>query len=319
MKKIVLTKKLSAASQALFEGTDVQLVNVPEGDVDAFVNELKDADAVLLSTAFRVDADVIAACPNLKVISRTGVGVDNVDVAAASERGIMVLNTPAANALSVAEHALTLICALSKQLFYYGEETRKGNFKVRRENRCVDMDGKTLGLIGCGQIGRLVAKKCEGAFNMKTIGYDPFIPNDIDNIKIIKDIDDVIKNADVISMHLPLNEDTRNIINADKLAMMKPTAFVINTSRGGIVDEEALATALIEGKIAGAGFDVFSTEPPAEDNPLLTAPNCIITPHSAALTKECSQRVAFEAAKGIADFVKGEEPKFIFNRRALQK
>jgi D-3-phosphoglycerate dehydrogenase len=317
MKKIVLTKKLNAEMQALFDGVDVSFVNIPEGDAEAFVKEMSDAEAVLLSTAFKVTGEIIEKSPKLKVISRTGVGVDNVDVASASKRGIMVLNTPAANSLSVAEHTLSLIGALSKQFFYYDSELRKGNFRVRRSNRCVDVEGKTLGLVGCGQIGRLVAKKCESAFNMKVIGYDPFIPNDIDNIKILKSLDDVLKQADYISLHLPLNDQTRNLINAEKLALLKPTAFILNTSRGGIIDEKALAEALKAGKLAGAGIDVFSEEPPSPDNPLLSAPNTILTPHSAALTKECTIRVAFEAIKGIADYCKGIQPAYIFNRKDL--
>lgn len=317
--KIALTKKLNAASSALFEGTDATFLPVAEGDADAFAAAMSEAEAVLLSTAFKVTAETIAAAPQLKVISRTGVGVDNVDVDAASARGILVLNTPAANSLSVAEHAVAMMGALSKQFFHYGAELRKGNFKVRRENRCVDMEGKTLGLIGCGQIGRLVAKKCEAAFHMQTIGYDPFLKGDIDNIRLYESINDVLSKADYISLHLPLNNQTRNLIDEDKLALMKPTAFLLNTSRGGIINEAALAAALNAGKIAGAGVDVFEEEPPSADNPLLSAPNCILTPHSAALTNECTQRVAFEAAKGIADYAKGLEPTYIFNRAQLKK
>lgn len=319
MMKIVLTKKLNPDAKALFENLDVDLVNVPEGDTEVFNREMADAEALLLSTAFTVTREVIEKFPKLKVVSRTGVGVDNVDVNAASERGIMVLNTPAANSLSVAEHAVSFIGALSKQLFYYGEELRKGNFKVRRENRCVDIDGKTLGLIGCGQIGRLVASKCEKAFNMKVIGYDPFITQDIDNIKILPELDDVLRQADYISLHLPLNDQTRNLIDAEKLSLLKPTAFILNTSRGGIINEDALADALSEGRIAGAGVDVFSKEPPDPDSKLLNAPNIILTPHSAALTNECTRRVAFEAAKGIADYCKGLEPAYIFNRKDIIK
>jgi D-3-phosphoglycerate dehydrogenase len=208
---------------------------------------------------------------------------------------------------------------LSKQFVYYGEQLRRGNFKVRRENLCVDMDGKTLGLIGCGRIGRLVAQKCERAFNMKVIGYDPFLKNDIDNIKLMPQLNDVLKEADYVSLHLPLNDKTRNMINADQLSQMKKSAFIINTSRGGIINEDALANALKEGKIAGAGIDVFSQEPPDETNPLFDALGVILTPHSAALTKECAKRVLFEAAKGIADFCRNKRPKNIYNLSVLEK
>jgi len=319
MIKVVLTKKLDAPAMALFNSTDANLINVAEGDKDAFERELSDAEAVLLSTAFHVTADLIARSLKLKVISRTGVGVDNVDVAAATRRGIMVLNTPAANALSVAEHTVSLLGALSKQLLYYDMELRKGNFNVRRQNRSVDLDGKTLGLIGCGQIGRLVAMKCKAAFNMKCIGYDPYISKEPDDIAVLNNIEDVLLQSDYVSLHLPLNDETWNLINAGKLALLKPTAIILNTSRGGIIDEKALADALVEGRIAGAAIDVFEKEPPGRDNALLSAPNTILTPHSAALTAECSKRVAFEAAKGIADYCNGLQPAYIYNGNDLRK
>ena len=314
--KVLLTKKLTPSMAAQFDES-VELVNIPEGDAEAFKKEMADADALLLSTAFKATGDIIAEAKNLKVISRTGVGVDNVDVNAASEKGIMVLNTPTANALSVAEHAVMFMLALSKQVRYYMDETVNGNFKVRRSNKSVDMNGKTLGLIGCGRIGRLVAKKCEAAFDMHTIGYDPYIDHDVDNIKILPDMDSVLKEADYISLHLPLTDETRNLINRDKLALMKPTAFILNTSRGGIINEEDLAEALNNDVIAGAAVDVFSQEPPV-DNPLFKAKNILLTPHSAALTKECTLRVLQDAIDGISDFCKGEKPAHIFNEKQLK-
>ena len=315
--KILLTKKLTPSMAAQFDES-VRLVNVPEGDKEAFEKEISDADGLLLSTAFKVTKETLDHAPNLKVISRTGVGVDNVDVAEASAKGIMVLNTPSSNALSVAEHAVMFMCALSKQLTYYMDELKAGNFKVRRENKSADLNGKTLGLIGCGRIGRMVAQKCEAAFNMKVIGYDPFISEDIDNIHILPDMDQVLEQADFVSLHLPLTDETLNLIDKDKLALMKPTAYIINTSRGGIINEQDLADALNSGVIAGAAVDVFSSEPP-DDNPLLTAKNILLTPHSAALTKECTQRVLQDAVTGISDFCSGEKPQHIFNEKQLAK
>lgn len=316
MKKVLLTKKLSPEIlDVLKEVSEIE--NVPEGDVEAFKKQLKDADAVLLSTSFKLTAELIDSSQKLKVISRTGVGVDNVDVKAATEKGIFVLNTPDANSLSVAEHTVSLIAAISKQLVFYDSELRKGNFKARRLNLCVDMYGKTLGLIGCGKIGRMVADKCINAFGMKVIGYDPYITSDLDGIKIYKAIEDIFKNADYISLHIPLLESTKNLVGERLLSLMKPTAYLINTARGGIVDESVLAEKLKTKQIAGAGFDVLASEPPESTNPLLELPNIILTPHTAALTNECTERVAHEAAVGIADYLKGKMPKFIFNKDVL--
>lgn len=318
MRKVLLTKKLNEAQKNLFEGlSDLEFVNVADNDQASFDLHIADAEAILLSTAYKMTRQVIESAKNLKVISRTGVGVDNVDVQAASEKGILVLNTPSANSISVAEHTVALLVALSKQLISYDYELRSGNFAIRRTNRAVDLDGKTLGLIGCGRIGRFAAGKCKAAFGMQVIGYDPYIDK-LDGITLYKDIKDVFRLADYISIHIPLTPETKGLVGEELLSLMKPTAFIVNTARGGIIDEAALAQSLANGRIAGAALDVFEEEPPAADNPLLTLRNAILTPHSAALTKECSERVATEAAAGLADYLNGREPKAIFNKADLQ-
>ena len=318
MRKVLLTKKLSDKDAKLFEGIpELELVTIPDGEQAQFDLHMKDAEAVLLSTAYQMTADVIGSAKNLKVISRTGVGVDNVDVKAATEKGVLVLNTPQANSISVAEHTVALIIAISKQLLMYDGELRSGNFKIRRTNRSVDIDGKTLGLIGCGRIGRFTAEKCRAAFNMRVIGYDPYI-KDLPDITLYEDIEEVFKRADYISLHIPLTDETRSMVGTKLLSLMKPTAYIVNTARGGIIDEAALAEALAENRIAGAALDVLESEPPKEDNPLLPLKNVILTPHSAALTKECSARVAHEAALGISEYLKGNTPRFVFNRELIQ-
>lgn len=319
MKKVLLTKKLSEKNQKILEEIpDVSCVNVPEGDLTVFLDQIKDADALLLSTSFQVTEDVLASATCLKVISRTGVGVDNVNVKAATEKGVLVLNTPDANSVSVAEHTVALLCAISKQLLFYDRELRKGNFKARRLNLGVDMEGKTLGLIGCGKIGRLVAQKCSSAFGMKTIGYDPYITSELEDIELYETIEDVFRKADYISLHMPLTPDTKNLIGDRLLSLMKSTAYLVNTARGGVVDEAALARKLQNKAIAGAAFDVLSIEPPAQDNPLLACENLILTPHTAALTKECTERVALQAVTGISDFLKGVTPKYVFNKELIK-
>ena len=314
MRKVLLTNKLNETNARLFEGiADLELVTIPDGNQSLFEEHMKDAEAILLSTAYKMTQDVISNASKLKVISRTGVGVDNVDVPAATEKGILVLNTPQANSISVAEHTVAMIVAISKQLLMYNSELREGNFKIRRSNKAVDIDGKTLGLIGCGRIGRFAAEKCKAAFGMNVIGYDPYI-TEAEGITIYKDIEEVFKRADYISLHIPLTPETKNLVGDKLLSLMKPTAYIINTARGGIIDEQALAQKLKNEEIAGAALDVLESEPPTNDNPLLGLKSVILTPHTAALTKECSERVAYEAALGIADYMNGKTPRFIFNR-----
>lgn len=317
MRKVLLTKKLSKANAELFSQIeDLEFVNVPDGDQVAFDLHLKDADAILLSTAYKMTKDAIDNAPNLKVISRTGAGYDNVDVKAATDKGILVLNTPQANSISVAEHTVALVMAVSKQLITYDNELRKGNFGIRRSGKCVDMQGKTFGLIGCGRIAQFAADKLRAAFDMDVIGYDPYVES-IDNITLYKDIEDVFAKADYISLHIPLTPETKNLIGEKLLSVMKPTAYIINTARGGIIDEHVLAEKLNSGAIAGAALDVLESEPPTMDNPLIPLDNIILTPHSAALSRECSDRVAYEAAKGIADYLAGSTPTFIVNRELV--
>ena len=318
MGKVLLTKKLGEKHKALFEGIPaLEFVFVPDGEQGFFKDQMKEAQAVLLSTAYDVPRDVIESAKNLKVISRTGVGVDNVDIKAASEKGILVLNTPAANAVSVAEHAVSMIVALSKQLLPYDKELRAGNFFIRRSGKASDLNGKILGLVGCGNIGKSAANMCRAAFDMQVIGYDPYI-KELDACTMYEDIEEVFQRADFISLHLPLTPETKNLVGEKLLSLMKPTAYIINTARGGIIDEQALTKALQNDKIAGAGLDVFELEPPEADNPLLTLPNVILTPHSAALTKECSARLTDQAVEGIHDYLKGDMPQFVYNKELLK-
>ena len=319
MRKILLTKKLNETNARLFDGIpNLELVTISDNNQALFEEHNEDAEAILLSTAYKMTQEVIFSARNLKVISRTGVGVDNVDVFAATEQGVLVLNTPQANSISVAEHTVAMIVAISKQLLMYDSELRAGNFKIRRTNKAVEMEGKTLGLIGCGRIGRFAAEKCKAAFGMQVIGYDPYI-TEAEGITLYTEIEEVFERADYISLHIPLTPETKNLVGDKLLSLMKPTAYIINTARGGIIDEHALARKLKDEEIAGAALDVLESEPPSMDNPLLGLKNVILTPHTAALTKECSVRVAYEAALGIADYLKGNTPRFVFNRELLEK
>ena len=281
---------------------------------------LSDISGIMLDTTIKFTGELMDSAPNLKVISRTGTGVDNVDVEAATKRGILVLHTPDANTVTVAEHTVAFIGALTKYLLFLDSETSQGKFKTaRRLYLTIDLDGKTLGIIGYGRIGKQVAKKCIGAFNMKVIVYDPYIKEDVlaPGVTLYKKEEDVYKEADVLSIHCPMTPETKHHIDEKLLSLMKPSAFLVNTARGNMVDEVYVAKMLDEGRLAGAGFDVLANEPPVDGEVLLQNPKTIVSPHTAALTNECTVRVACEAASGIVDYLEGRQPKSIFNRKGL--
>ena len=319
MKKILVNEKVSPDALNILKQAG-EVVYMPSGDHEEFKRLVKDVTAVMLDTTIRFTPELMDIAPGLKVISRTGTGVDNVDVEAATERGIMVLHTPDANTVTVAEHTLALIGAATKHLLFLDSETRKGKFKTaRRLYLPIDLDGKTLGIIGYGRIGKQVAKKCMGAFNMKVIIYDPYIDDSVVAPGVIRYTDEkkVFKEADVVSLHVPHNETTHGHVNENLLSLMKPSAYLINTARGRIVDELYLVKMLDENRLAGAAFDVLANEPPADDEAFMKSPKTIISPHSAALSSECTVRVACEAAAGIVDFLQGRMPRSIFNRKGL--
>lgn len=319
MKKVLVNEKVSPdALNILKKAADV--VYIPSGDHGEIISMLKDITGIMLDTTIKFTGELMDSSPNLKVISRTGTGVDNVDVAAATARGIMVLHTPDANTLTVAEHTVAFIGALTKHLLFLDSETRQGKFKIaRRYYLPVDIDGKTLGIIGYGRIGKQVAKKCMAAFNMKVIIYDPYVSDSMIAPGIIRYTDEkqVYKEADVVTVHVPMTDETRNHIGENLLSLMKPSAYLVNTARGNIIDEAYVVKMLNEGRLAGAAFDVLANEPPRDDEEFLKNPRTIISPHSAALTAECTVRVACEAAQGIVDFLEGRMPRSIYNRKGL--
>ena len=319
MKKILVNEKVSPeALEILEQGGEVMYM--PSGDHDEFKKLVKEATAVMLDTTIKFTPELMDMAPNLKVISRTGTGVDNVDVPAATERGILVLHTPDANTGTVAEHTVALIGAATKHLLFLDAETRKGNFKTsRRLYLPIDLDGKTLGIVGYGRIGKQVAQKCMSAFNMRVIVYDPYIDDSVLAPGVVRYSDEskIFQEADIVSLHIPNNETTRGHVNESLLSLMKPSAYLINTARGGIVDEVYLSKMLDENRLAGAAFDVLANEPPLEGEVFVQNPKAIISPHTAALTNECTLRVACEAARGIVDYLQGRMPVSIFNRKGL--
>jgi D-3-phosphoglycerate dehydrogenase len=319
MKKVLVNEKVSSDALNILKNAG-EVVYMPSGDLAEFTKLVRDVTAVMLDTTIKFTPELMDSAPELKVISRTGTGVDNVDVEAATKRGIMVLHTPDANTVTVAEHTVSMIGAITKHLLFLDKETREGKFKTaRRLYLPVDLDGKTLGIIGYGRIGKQVAKKCMAAFNMKVIIYDPYISDSVVAPGVVRysNEENVYKEADIVTIHVPMTDETRKHVNEKLLSLMKPSAYIINTARGNIIDEAYVIKMLNENRLMGAAFDVLTNEPPMDNEEFLKNTKTIISPHSAALTNECTVRVACEAASGIVDYLEGRMPKSIFNRKGL--
>ncbi len=314
MSRLVISKSFHPEGMKILEPYGPEVM--PDSTAETVEKMLSDAEALVLRTNIKITREVLAQASKLKLISRTGVGVDNVDVAAATERGIRVCHTPGINTNSVAELAVGLIVASAKQMLRMDQNVRKGNWNSRNDYQTADLKGKTLGLVGLGRIGLQVARKCMAAFEMNVIAYDPFITSSPKDIEM-GSLEEICLRSDFISVHVPYSRETHHLIGSSLLDTVKKQAYIINTSRGSIVDEAALATALKDGRIAGAGLDVFEREPPARDNPLFHFDTVICSPHSAALSRECVRNVAVLAAQQVVDYFEGREPPFIFNRQAL--
>ncbi len=314
--KVLIPEKVAdAGSQYLLDqGYEVKLGSGNSADI--IKEEVKDCHAILARTA-DLPAEVLEAGTELKVIARHGVGVDNIDIEAATRLGIQVTNAPESNGISVAEHTIGFIIAIARNFVLHDRELRGANFGIRNQLVGSDLEGKVLGIIGTGRIGRLVAKKAVGGLDMKAIGFDPYADAaTISGIEMFDTIEEVLERADFVSLHIPATDETIDLIGGKELALMKPTAFLINAARGGIVNEGDLAAALAEKKIAGAALDVFAAEPPDYSNPLFKADNIIVTPHSAALTWESMDRMALHAAQGIHDVLSGKPPRWPINKLA---
>lgn len=280
---------------------------------------IKEYDAVLLRTDV-MDKETIQNAKKLKIIARHGVGFDNVDIEAATANGVYVTYTPAANINSVAEHVTGLLLAVSRQIVKVDKAVRQGNFNVRNTSTGTELKGKTLGIIGLGNIGKLVAKKCALGFDMNVIAYDPYAKAPAEEyISKTDDIDELLQQADFVSLHLPYNKALHHFINEEKLDLMKPEAFLINAARGGLVDETALYKALSENKISGAALDVFEQEPVSADHPLMGLANLVVTPHLAALTHEALVTMSLDCAREIVRVKNSEEPLMWINKEQMKK
>ncbi len=300
--RVLIADKLSPAALAIFKERGVDADAKPGLSKDELLKIIGDYDGLAIRSATKVTAEVLRAAKKMKVIGRAGIGVDNVDIPAATAAGIIVMNTPFGNSITTAEHAIALMMALARDIPAANASTHAGKWEKNRFLG-VELSGKTLGLIGCGNIGSIVADRAKG-LKMRIAAYDPYLsPERAADLGLEKlELDELFARADFISLHTPLTAETKNIISAASIAKMKKGARLINCARGGLVDEAAVKAALDSGQLAGAAFDVF-VEEPANANPLFGNERVVATPHLGASTTEAQENVALQVAEQISDYL----------------
>lgn len=311
--KILISDKLGQAGlDRLAEMTDVAYDMVLGLSKEELIARIPEYDALIIRSDTRPDADIIAAGKKLKVIGRAGIGVDNVDVAAATQHGVMVMNTPRSNSVATAEQTMALMLAVSRHTVPAHNSVTAGKWD-RAKFVGTELDGKTLGIIGFGYIGKLVTRRAQ-AFGMKVVAYDPYVSEEtaVDLGVRLLPLADVLAKADIITLHSIATPETTNIINADTIAQMKKSVIIVNVARGKLIDEQALADALQNGRVAAAAVDVFQKEPP-EGSPLIGLPNVLHTPHLGASSKEAQTRVGVEIVEQVVDALRGTEFRNVVN------
>ena len=303
--KVLISDKISQKAIETLKKNDIDFDYMPDcGTSDTLIKVIEPYAGLIIRSASKVSNEVIVRGKNLQVIGRAGIGVDNIDIKAASSKGIVVMNTPNGNAITTAEHTLAMIFAASRQISAADQSTQKGKWEKSRFMG-QELTGKTLGLVGVGNIGSIVADRALG-LKLKVKAYDPFLTDERVKrlgIERVKTLEKLITESDIISLHIPKTDKTRNIISASLIKKMKSTAILVNCARGGLVDEKALANALKKKQIAAAAFDVFDSEP-ALDNPLFGLENVVCTPHLGASTSEAQVKVAVQVAEQIADYLR---------------
>jgi D-3-phosphoglycerate dehydrogenase len=301
---VLIAEKLAPSVLDVF-GEEVEVRHVDGTDRSALLSEVANADALLVRSATTVDAEVLKATDRLKVVARAGVGLDNVEVPAATERGVLVVNAPTSNIVSAAEHAVALLLAVARRVPAADQSLQGGAWK-RSSYSGVEVSGKTVGVVGLGKIGQLFAARLQ-AFGTEIVAYDPYVSATRAaqlGIELLE-LDELLRRADFISVHLPKTPETKGLINAERLALTKKGVIIINAARGGLIDEDALAEAIKSGHVGGAGIDVFVKEPTTE-SPLFGLPNVVVTPHLGASTAEAQDRAGTDVAKSVLLALRGD-------------
>ena len=320
-KTIVIDGDVHSSALAVLEARhDIDLVKVPLEDAAALAEAVSGANGILARSA-RITPELIASANGLQIVSRHGVGYDRVNIEALSARKIPLAVTGTANSPSVAEHAMMFMLACAKRLRPTDQRTRNGDFlKARQELGRVELLEKKVLIIGFGRIGKIVARRCQG-FDMQVLACDPFIDQQTirdAGVTPVENFRDVLREVDYLTIHVPLNDETENLIDVEELALLKSTAILVNCARGGIINEDALYDVLKNEKIFGAGIDVFATEPTPGDHPLFTLDNVLVNPHAAASAMECLERMGVQAAQNILDAFDGKlDPGMVVNQEVL--
>ena len=317
-KKVIVPENVHPAGPEILRQV-AEVVSLPEQLEKPLREYTADAHAIIVRL-WKIDREMLEQSKDLMIVAKHGVGCDNIDIEAATQRKVVVTNTPLDNSESVAEHDLGLMLAINKKIVLADRSIRMGKSKPREYFDGVELKDKTLGLVGVGHIGSILAQQCRAAFNMSVMAYDPYVSKEKAaqmGVAKIEKLDDMLTLADYVVICVPLTKETANIIRARELNLMKPDAFLINSSRGGIVDEQALYDSLVKGTIAGAAMDVFLKEPPAAEHPLFSLDNFIGTPHVAGSTREAMRRMATTCAEEILRVFRGERPEFPVNPQVL--
>ena len=313
---VLIAEELSPATlSVLGDGFEVRHCN--GADRSELLSAISEVDAILVRSATKVDAEAIAAAKNLKVIARAGVGLDNVDIPAATSAGVLVVNAPTSNIVSAAELAVGLLLASARNIVPANLALKNGKW-ARSKYSGTELQNKTVGIIGMGKIGLLVAKRLAG-FDMKFVAYDPYVkqaPKDGPEIKMVE-FDELLRQSDFITIHIPKTAETVGLIGEEALTKVKPTVHIINAARGGVLDEVALYKAISEGRVAGAGLDVYATEP-CTDSPLFSLDQVVATPHLGASTEEAQEKAGVAVAESIVAFFGGYEVPGAFNLAQLE-
>jgi len=302
--KVLISDNLSPIGAEILEKAGLEVTTKTGMTAEELKKEIPAYDGLVIRSATKVTSEILEAATNLKVVGRAGIGLDNVDIPAASKHGVVVMNAPDGNATTAAEHAISMMMALTRNIPQATSSMKEGKWEKKRFMGR-EVTGKTLGIVGIGRIGGIVADRAKG-LRMKVIAFDPHMPKElVDKMGVeLVSLDELCERADYISVHVPFTKETKHIVNADKFNKMKKEAMFIDCARGGVVDEEALFDALSTGKIAGAGLDVFAVEPTTRDTPLLGLENFICTPHLGASTSEAQENVAVAIAEQMADYLK---------------
>jgi len=301
--KILVSDLITENGLSVLKDANFDVVELPDGTPEEIEKASRDIHGWVIRSGTKVTAKMIENAENLNVIARAGVGLDNIDIPVATRRGVVVMNTPDVNTISAAEHTIAIMLTLSRNITTGDLGIKQGEWN-RHALVGTELRNKTLGIVGLGKIGREVLTRCR-SFGMNILGYDPYISQDLFNVEEVKivDIDKLTAEADYITIHVPLNNSTHDLFDYDRLSSMKSTARIVNVARGGIINEIDLAKALKKGKIAGAAIDVFSSEPVENTNPLLSAPNIVLTPHLGASTEEAKEAVSIAVCEQVRDYL----------------